>query len=193
MMGVYSQNGRASHQELLQFTVYIFRNGNLVLKAWRYLTLKIIPPILPQKATWIQKMDLVLWFWKNSCSISLNHPSHQNVWALKQPWWLLVSPILGHSQSYNYKISSENFEHVPIIYPFYPLFFPAVYPMIRARTLGRRRNARRPSRSSSGDGGCLGGKGSRNGLELSSFFLIIMTFIYIYNVGSWLVCAPPLP
>lgn len=74
-----------------------------------------IPPILPQKATWIQKMDLVLWFWKNSCSISLNHPSHQSVWALKQPWWLLVSPILGHSQSYNYKISLENFGHVPII------------------------------------------------------------------------------
>lgn len=58
MMGVYSQNGRASHQELLQFTVYIFRNGNLVLKASRYLTLKIIPPILLQKATWIKK-----WIW----------------------------------------------------------------------------------------------------------------------------------
>ena len=42
-MGVYSQNGRASHQELLQFTV-IFRNGNLVLKAWRYLTLRFSSP-----------------------------------------------------------------------------------------------------------------------------------------------------
>lgn len=52
--------------------------------------------------------------------------------------------------------------------------------MIRARTLGRRRNARRPSRSSSGDGGCLGGKGSRNGLELSSFFDNNDIFIYIY-------------